>query len=271
MLSRVPLPNGIDLAYQDVGDGPAIVLIHGHPLDHTMWQPQVESLAPNYRVIVPELRGYGITPLPAGKQITLLDDFAEDILALADCLNIDRFVIVGLSLGGQIALETWRQASHRIRALVLADTFASPDTPIPVGSLLKPFIALAYGQAHGGVFPTIVLVAGWLFPGAGHLVMGKWIRGLLLMVSILAMFAIGIALQGKVYTFNTGEPLDMLGFAGDLGTGILYLVARLVGWGQAPVLIAVADYGTKFIVVAGMLNVVAAIDAHSLASGRKAL
>ena len=119
------------------------------------------------------------------------------------------------------------------------------------------------------VSPTLALLAGWLVPGAGHLLLGKWIRATLLMASILGMFAIGIALQGKVYTPNIGEPLDMLGFAGDLGSGILYGLARLLGWGQAPVLIAVADYGTKFIVVAGLLNVVAAVDAHSLASGRK--
>jgi 3-oxoadipate enol-lactonase len=129
MLQRIQIPNGIDLAYQDVGAGPAVFLIHGHPLDHTMWQPQVEFLSPSYRVIVPELRGYGVTPLPAGKRVTLLDDFAEDILALADHLRIDRFVIVGLSLGGQVLLETLRQAPERIRALVLADTFASLDTP----------------------------------------------------------------------------------------------------------------------------------------------
>jgi hypothetical protein len=121
------------------------------------------------------------------------------------------------------------------------------------------------------VSPTLTLLAGWLVPGAGHLLLGKWIRGLLLMLSIVGMFVVGVALQGKVYTPNTGEPLDMLGFAGDLGSGLLYLLARLVGWGQAPVLIAVADYGTKFIVVAGLLNIVAAVDAHSLANGRKPL
>ena len=120
-----------------------------------------------------------------------------------------------------------------------------------------------------GTPPAYALIAGWLFPGAGHLLLGKWIRGLLLAGSILGMFAIGIALQGKVYTPNTGEPLDMLGFAGDLGSGLLYGLARLLGWGQAPILTAVADYGSKFIVVAGLLNVISAIDAHSLASGRK--
>jgi pimeloyl-ACP methyl ester carboxylesterase len=129
VLQRIHLPYGIDLAYQEVGAGPAIVLVHGHPLDHTMWQPQVEFLSPKYRIIAPELRGYGTTPLPAGKSVTLLDDFAEDILALADHLHIERFALAGLSLGGQIALETYRQAPERIRALVLADTFASLDTP----------------------------------------------------------------------------------------------------------------------------------------------
>ena len=123
--------------------------------------------------------------------------------------------------------------------------------------------------AASGVSPVVALIAGWLVPGAGHLLLGKWVRAALLMVSIVGMFAIGVALQGKLYSPNTGEPLDMLGFAGDLGSGLLYLVGRLLGWGQAPVLVAVADYGTKFIVVAGLLNIVAAVDAHSLASGRK--
>jgi hypothetical protein len=123
--------------------------------------------------------------------------------------------------------------------------------------------------AASGVSPVVALVAGWLVPGAGHLLLGKWVRAALLMVSIVGMFAIGVALQGKLYSPNTGEPLDMLGFAGDLGSGLLYLVGRLLGWGQAPVLVAVADYGNKFIEVAGLLNIVAAVDAHSLASGRK--
>jgi hypothetical protein len=123
--------------------------------------------------------------------------------------------------------------------------------------------------ASSSVSPALVLVAGWLVPGAGHALLGKWVRAVLLMVSIVGMFAIGIALAGKVYSPNTGEPLDMLGFVGDLGSGVLYLLARMLGWGQAPVLVAVADYGTKFIVVAGLLNIVAAVDAHSLASGRK--
>jgi len=132
-----------------------------------------------------------------------------------------------------------------------------------------PAVAGGTTNTAGGVSPMVALVAGWLVPGAGHALLGKWIRAALLMASILGMFAIGVALQGKLYSPNTGEPLDILGFLGDLGAGVLYGVGRLLGWGQAPVLTAVADYGTKFIVVAGLLNVVAAVDAHSLASGRK--
>ena len=98
----------------------------------------------------------------------------------------------------------------------------------------------------------------------------KPIRGALLLVSIVAMFAIGISLAGKIYTPNTGDLLDILGFAGDLGSGLLYVFARMFDWGHASVQIAVADYGTKFLVVAGLLNLITAVDAHSLASGRKA-
>ena len=118
--------------------------------------------------------------------------------------------------------------------------------------------------------PVLVLLAGWLVPGAGHLLLGKWIRGLLLFVSIFGMYLVGLGLAGKIYTPNTGDVLDMLGFAGQIGSGLLYVLARIFGWGATSVVNTLADYGTKFLVVAGLLNVIAAIDAHSLANGRKA-
>jgi hypothetical protein len=120
------------------------------------------------------------------------------------------------------------------------------------------------------IAPVIVLLAGWMIPGLGHLLLKKWIRASLIFVSILSMFFIGLALKGKVYSPNTAELLDMLNFVGDLGTGLLYVLARLFDLGQATVQIAIADYGTKFIVVAGLLNIISAVDAHSLATGRKA-
>jgi len=118
--------------------------------------------------------------------------------------------------------------------------------------------------------PILVLLAGWLVPGAGHLLLGKWIRALLLFVSILGMFLVGIGLQGKIYAPNSGEILDMLGFAGQLGMGLLYAIARVFSLGAPTVLTAFGDYGTKFLIAAGLLNIIAAVDAHSLANGRKA-
>jgi len=77
-------------------------------------------------------------------------------------------------------------------------------------------------------------------------------------------------MQGKVYSANTGDILDMLGFVGDVGSGILYFVAQIMDLGRGAIHIAVADYGTKFIIVAGLLNIMAAIDAHHIAIGKKA-
>ena len=118
--------------------------------------------------------------------------------------------------------------------------------------------------------PAMVLIAGWLIPGLGHLILGKWIRALLLFLSILGMFLIGLGMQGKIYAPSTGDILDVLGFAGQLGLGLLCGLAHAFGWGAASSVNTLADYGTKFIVVAGLLNYIAAVDAHSLANGRKA-
>ena len=112
------------------------------------------------------------------------------------------------------------------------------------------------------------LIAGWLVPGAGHFILRKWYRGALLAVSIIGMFALGIAMQGKIYS-NAHDILELLGLAGDLGNGLMYVVCRGLGLGADSVQVTVADWGQRFIVVAGMLNVIAAIDAHNLRTGRK--
>jgi len=112
------------------------------------------------------------------------------------------------------------------------------------------------------------LLAGWLFPGAGHFLQRKWARGGLLLASIGGMFFLGLSMQGKLYT-NAHDILDMLGLAGDLGTGLFYLVSRQLGLGAETVQVTTADYGTRFMVVAGLLNIIAAVDAHNLYTGRK--
>ena len=122
-------------------------------------------------------------------------------------------------------------------------------------------------QTQGFVYSALLL--GWLVPGAGHLLTRHWVRALLIFAAITLMFVLGIAMQAKVYTPATGEPLDLLGFIADIGSGVFYFIARIFSLGQPTVQLVTADYGTKFVVVAGLLNFIAAVDAHNLRIGRK--
>lgn len=128
--------------------------------------------------------------------------------------------------------------------------------------------AKAAAGASGGL-GYATLIAGWLIPGAGHLMLKRWGRGVVILGCITCMFILGILMQGKLYAPNAADLLDLLGFLGDLGTGLLYLVAHGIGLGQAPVQVVTADYGAKFVVVAGLLNLISAVDAHNIAVGRK--
>ena len=98
---------------------------------------------------------------------------------------------------------------------------------------------------------------GWLIPGAGHMIQKRWIRGLLLFVSIVTLFLLGMGMQGRIYRANGGDILDILGFVGDVGAGGLYLLSLAMDWGQGAIAFATADYGTKFMIVAGLLNFIA--------------
>ena len=109
----------------------------------------------------------------------------------------------------------------------------------------------------------------WLIPGAGHLIQKRYVRGLLLMFAVVTMFLLGLAMQGRVYKPNGGDILDMLGFVGDMGAGGLYLLTRMFDWGQGAISQATADYGTKYLIVAGLLNFICVADAYHIAIGKK--
>jgi hypothetical protein len=119
------------------------------------------------------------------------------------------------------------------------------------------------------VMSVVVPAIGWLVPGAGHLIQKRWVRGLLLMISITTLFVLGLMMQGRIYRPNGGDILDMLGFIGDVGAGGLYIVTRAMDWGQGAIAFATADYGTKFMIVAGLLNLIAVADAYHIAIGKK--
>jgi Family of unknown function (DUF6677) len=110
---------------------------------------------------------------------------------------------------------------------------------------------------------------GWLIPGAGHLIQRRWIRGLLLMGSIVIMFVLGLLMQGRVYQPNGGDILDILGFVGDIGAGGLYILSQVKGWGHEAISHATADYWTKYLIVAGLLNFISTADAYHIAIGKK--
>lgn len=130
--------NGITIGYDDKGSGPCLLLVHGHPFNRSMWSPQAEYFsARGWRVVAPDLRGYGESTVVPG--LTPLEVFAGDCLLLLDELGVDRFVLAGLSMGGQIAMEIYRQAAKRIAGLILADTF--PQAEKPAGKLYRYAVA----------------------------------------------------------------------------------------------------------------------------------
>lgn len=117
----------ITIGYADEGSGEPLVLVHGHPFDRSMWRPQIEHFSrAGWRVIAPDLRGYGESSVVPGK--TPLETFVRDVVSLLDHLGIERFVLGGLSMGGQIVMEFYRLFPDRIRGMVLADTFAAAET-----------------------------------------------------------------------------------------------------------------------------------------------
>ena len=114
------------LPHDDRGSGPAIVFIHGHPFSRAMWAGQVEALSDEFRVIAPDLPGYGASPPLA--QIMSMRRFADSVLELLDALGIARSTVVGLSMGGLVAMELGLAAPERVDGVVLAATTAAPVT-----------------------------------------------------------------------------------------------------------------------------------------------
>ena len=115
------------LAYEDVGPdrGTPLLLVHGHPFDRSMWEPQLRHFGADRRVIAPDLRGYGAS----GGAVPEWAAFVDDLAALLDGLRVPRVVVAGLSMGGQIALEFWARHPGRVAGLLLADTTAAGETP----------------------------------------------------------------------------------------------------------------------------------------------
>ncbi len=114
-----------------------------------------------------------------------------------------------------------------------------------------------------------VCVAAWLIPGLGHFLLGRKWRALILLVSILAMFLFGLAMQGEFFSTQSGSYLQTLGYFGELSVGVAMPAAKFFGYSGGNAFFPSSDYGTAFLVSAGMLNVLSIFDAYDIAMGRK--
>ena len=110
---------------------------------------------------------------------------------------------------------------------------------------------------------------GWLVPGLSHILLGKWIRGLIFAVCVLLIFVLGLGMHGKLFDLVLEEPLQIFAFIANIGVGIPYVLAGRMGFGIGAMSTTTYDYGTTFLWVAGLLNYLIVLDAFDIAQRRK--
>jgi hypothetical protein len=110
---------------------------------------------------------------------------------------------------------------------------------------------------------------GWLVPGLAHILIGRWVRGLIFAVCVLAMFGLGLGMHGKLYDFQFEEPLHLFAFVANIGAGAAYWIALRLGLGVGTMTWPSYDYGTTYLWVCGLLNYLIVLDAFDIAQRRK--
>jgi len=115
----------------------------------------------------------------------------------------------------------------------------------------------------------LLCLAAWAVPGVGHLWQGRRFKGLVFLVAIPLMFAIGLAIDGRLFPFDLSEPLVALAAVAHLGIGLPYFIASGLGLGVGQVRAVTYEYGNTFLIVAGLLNLLVVVDAYDIALGRK--
>jgi uncharacterized protein DUF6677 len=128
--------------------------------------------------------------------------------------------------------------------------------------------ATAADETRSGAL-VLLCVAAWAIPGAGHLWLGRRKKGLVFLIALPLMFAIGLALRGRLFPFDLSDPLVALAALADFGIGLTYFMAAGLGYGAGDVRAVTYEYGNAFLIVAGLLNVLVVIDAYDVALGRK--
>ena len=117
--------------------------------------------------------------------------------------------------------------------------------------------------------PLLVVAVSWAVPGLGHLLLGRWHKGIVFLVALPSMFLAGLLLQGRLFPFDPSQPLVALAALADVGVGLIYLLAAPMGYGAGRVTAVSYEYGNAFLIVAGLLNLLVLLDAYDIALGRK--
>lgn len=112
-----------------------------------------------------------------------------------------------------------------------------------------------------------ILFLSWLFPGLGHIVQKKYVKGFVFLVGILLLLIFGLVMQGKFYDTKELHPLMLLGFLGDLGSGIFFFIIKLVGLGKGNIQAVTYHYGTTYMACAGLINYLVSLNAYDIARG----
>lgn len=128
--------------------------------------------------------------------------------------------------------------------------------------------ATAAQETQSGAL-VLLCVAAWAIPGAGHLWLSRRHKGLVFLVALPVMFAIGLALRGRLFPFDLSDPLGALATLASLGIGLTHFIAAGLGYGAGDVRAVTYEYGNAFLIVAGLLNLLVVIDAYDVALGRK--
>jgi uncharacterized protein DUF6677 len=120
-----------------------------------------------------------------------------------------------------------------------------------------------------GLHPVLIAIAAWIVPGAGHLWAGQRAKGVVFLITLSAMFAVGLALQGRLFPFEPSQPLVALAAIADVGIGLPYLIGKALSLGVGTVTAVTYEYGNTYLIVAGLLNLLVVCDAWDLVTGRK--
>jgi hypothetical protein len=133
---------------------------------------------------------------------------------------------------------------------------------------MSPARATAAEKSQPGGL-VLLCLAAWAIPGIGHLWLGRRAKGLVFLIALPLMFAVGLALQGRIFSFDASDLLTSLEAGAQLGIGILYFLAAPLGFGKGDIRATTYEYGISFLIVAGLLNLLVVIDAYDVALGRK--